>query len=325
MPFIRFLAGALAAVAIALGGAAGAPAPRAVAAEPATINLLMIPADSSAEAYYAQDLGYFKAAGLAVHIATMASSPAIISALVSGAADIGNSVVGSAVAARERDINVRFIAPAGLYLATSPTARLLTAKDAGLRTAADFNGKTIAVTGLADLTYYATRAWLEQNGGSAASVKFVELPIPEMAPALAQHRIDGAVMIEPFVTAAGADFQAVANPDDFVSKRFLATGWLVTDTWLQTHADVARRFAAVMKQTALWANAHQHESAEILLRYTKLTPETAAKMVRATYGVNLEASTMQPVIDSTQKYGSLKRAMAASELMWAPDVPGAKR
>lgn len=294
------------------------------AADPTPLNLLLIPTDSSAQAFYAQDLGYFKAAGLDVKITSMGSSPAIISALASGAADIGNSVVGSAVSAREHGIDVRFIAPAGLYLASSPTARLMTAKDSPLRNAADLTGKTVAVTGLADLTYYATLAWLDQKGGTASGVKFVELKLPEMAPALAAHRVDAAVLIEPFVTANGGELRTLATVDDFVAKRFLATGWLVSDAWLQSHADVARRFAAVMKQTAEWANGHRKESAEILLHYTKLSPETAAKMNRATYGVELETATMQPVIDSTQKYGDLKRAMSASELMWSPDAP-AKR
>lgn len=164
---------------------------------------MLIPADSSAEVYYAQDLGFFKAAGLDVRLSSMASSPAIVAALVSGAADVGNSVVGSAAAARARGIGVRFIAPARLYLATSTTS------------------------------------------------------------------------------SRSAPRNGVAR------ERCMA-------------ADAALRFAAAMRRTAAWANTHQKDSAAILLRYTKIAPDVAATMTRATYGTSLEPSLMQPVIDDAR-------------------------
>ena len=70
------------------------------AAETAVVNLINLPADNSAEVYYAQDLGYFKDAGLDVRITAMTNSAAIVASLVGGAGDIGNSVIGSAAQAR---------------------------------------------------------------------------------------------------------------------------------------------------------------------------------------------------------------------------------
>lgn len=298
-------------VALALGIAQPALADDAI-----PLNVVVIPADSAAEVFYAQDLGYFRAAGLDVHISQMTSSPAVISALVSGSVDIGNSVVGSAVAARSRGIGVRFIAPAGLYLASTPTSDLCALKDSPLRTASDFAGKTVAVTGLADLTYYAAKAWIDQNGGNAANVKFVELPLPEMVPALEQHRVDAAMLVEPFTAVGGDKLRVVSLADSSIAKRFLATGWLTSDSFLSTHADAAARFAAVMKKTADWANTHHKESAQILLRYTKLTPELAGKMIRATYGTTLDPADLDPVIANAEKYGKLPRPVTGAELTW---------
>jgi NitT/TauT family transport system substrate-binding protein len=289
-----------------------------MAADPATINLAIIPSESAAEAYYAQDLGYFKAAGLNVVITGFPASPPIIAAVSSGAADIGNSVVGSAVAARSRGIPVKFFAPAGLYLATAPTARLVGLKGTTVKTGADLAGKTVAVTGLADLTFFATKQWVELTGGNPNSMKFIELPEPEMVPALQQHRIDAGILIEPFIAGAGDDVGSIATIDDYVAKRFLATGWFASETWLAAHPDLALKFAAVMKQTAEWANKHHAESAAILLKYTKVTPDIVARMQRATYGSVLVVSDLQPVIDNAAKYGSFPRAVTAAELMWTP-------
>jgi NitT/TauT family transport system substrate-binding protein len=311
MKFVAFRVLAVTAI-ISLGGAP------AGAADPVNITVALIPSESAAQAYYAQDLGYFKAAGLNVTLIPMPASPPIIAAVSSGAADIGNSVVGSAVAARSRGIAVKFFAAAGLYLATAPTARLVGLKGSAFHTGVDLAGKTIAVTGLADLTYYATKQWVEATGGNPTSMKFIELPEPEMLPALKEHRIDAGILIEPFIAGAGDDVASIATIDDFVSKRFLATGWIASDTWLAAHPDVAVKFAAVMKQTAEWANAHRPESAQILLKYTKLTPEIIARMQRATYGTVLEPGLLQPVIDNAAKYGSFPRPVTAAELTWTP-------
>jgi NitT/TauT family transport system substrate-binding protein len=310
MNFVTLRALALAIVIAACTAPAGA-------ADPVKVTVALIPSESAAQAYYAQDLGFFKAAGLDVTFVPLPSSPPIIAAVSSGAADIGNSVVGSAVAARSRGIAVRFFAPAGLYLSSAPTARLVSLKGTIYKSGTELAGKTIAVTGLADLTFYATKQWVEATGGNPNAMKFIELSEPEMLPALKEHRIDAGILIEPFIAQAGDEVSSVAAIDDFVAKRFLATGWFASDAWLAAHADVAAKYAAVMKQTAEWANAHHAESAAILLKYTKVTPEIVSRMQRATYGTMLDAALLQPVIDNAAKYGSFPRPVTAAELMWS--------
>lgn len=143
----------------------------ASAAEPVKLTVAIIPSDSAAEAYYAQDLGYFRDASLDVTILPMQASPPIISAIVGGSVDIGNSVVGSAVAARAHGVPVKFLAPGGLYLAATPAARLVALAGSPLKTPKDFVGKTIAVSGLQDLVFWAARAWLTDGKVNPDDVK----------------------------------------------------------------------------------------------------------------------------------------------------------
>jgi NitT/TauT family transport system substrate-binding protein len=299
------------ALAVVLCGAGGN------AAETAVINLINLPADNSAQVYYAQDLGYFKDAGLDVHITSMTNSAAIVGALVGGAGDIGNSVIGSAAQARTKGIPVRFIAPAGLFVASEPTSALVVLKDSPLHNAADLTGKTVAVSGLQDLTYYATRAWIDQHGGDSTKVRFVEFPFPAMGAALDQRRVDAAYDIEPFLTAARSDLRVLGNAAAAVAPRYQATGWIATDSWLAAHGDIALRFSAVMRRTAIWANAHRKESAQILLRYMKITPEIADKMTRVTYELTLQPRLLQPPINIAAKYGD-EKVIPADELIWTP-------
>ena len=290
---------------------------RAADAPLAVINLINLPADNSAEVYYAQELGYFKDAGLDVRITGMTNSGAIIAALAGGGGDIGNAVVGSVADARGKGIPILYIAPAGLYDSASPTAALVTAKGSPITKAAQLDGKVVAVSGLNDLTYFATRAWIDQNGGHSASVKFIELPFPAMIAAVAQRRVDAAYDIEPFLTAGAADVHILARAAGSVAKRYQATGWIASESWLQSHADVALRFGTAIHRTAIWANAHHKESAQILLKYLKLDPTIVDRMNRVPYAVTLETRLVQPPIDTAAKYTG-QAPVSANSLIWAP-------
>lgn len=283
----------------------------------AVINLINLPSDNSAEIYYAQELGFFKDAGLDVRVTSMTNSGAIVAALAGGGGDIGNSVVGAVADARSKGIPILYIAPAGLYDSASPTAALVTLKGSPITKAADLNGKVVAVSGLLDLTHFATRAWIDQNGGNSASVKFLELPFPAMAAALAQHRVDAAYIIEPFYTAAAGELHILGRAAGSVAPRYQATGWVATESWLASHADLALRFAAAIRRTAVWANAHHQESAAILIKYLKLDPAIVGSMKRVNYSVTLETSLIQPQIDVAAKYTG-QRPVSANSLLWAP-------
>jgi NitT/TauT family transport system substrate-binding protein len=311
---LRRLVFALFAAALSFGIA---PAGRAADAPLTVINLINLPADNSAEVYYAQEMGFFKDAGLDVHVTPMTNSSAIIAALAGGGGDIGNSVVGSVADARGKGIPVLFLAPAGMSDISSPTAALIVAKDSPIKTAADLKGKTIAVSGLNDLTYFATRAWIDKNGGNSADSKYVELPFPQMAIAVVSHRIDAAYTVEPFYTAGLGDTRLLARASTGVALRYMATGWIATESWLASHADVALRFGAAIHRTAIWANAHHNESALILEKVLKVDPAVAAKMYRAPYALALEPRLIQPSIDTAAKYTG-QTTVPANSLIWAP-------
>ena len=238
----------------------GAPAR---AADPLTaINLINLPADSSAVVYYALDLGYFKDENLDVKITPMTNSGAIIAAIAGGGGDIGNSVVGSLADARAKGIPVLYFAPAGLYDAVSPTAALVTARKIRL-------------------DQESFRLWRGKSSPSAASTISRITPRARGSIRTAANRptssssncrsrrwprrskridADAAYIIDPFLTAGG-DLHSLGRAAEAVAPRYQATGWIANESWLASHADVALRFGVAIRKAAVWANAHQKESA----------------------------------------------------------------
>jgi len=292
-------------------------AARPARAETLTLQLGAMPTDASAQAFYALDRGFFKAAGLDVTLTVLTNTASIASAVSAGAVDIGYGSVVPLAEAHNRGLSFKAIAPAGMYAGLPSTLMMMVSKRSTAKTGADLNGKTIAVNGLRDLTQYTAQAWIAQNGGDIKTIKLVEIPFSEMGNALDAGRVDAAIIGEPYMSGSLGVARPLGDAGGAVGKRYYITTWFATEAWLNAHTAEARTFVNVMHQTAAWANGHHAESAVILSRYAKLTPEVMATMVRSTYGdaARLEPPMLQPVIDVAVKYGTTAPT-AAADLIW---------
>ena len=76
-----------------------------------------------------------------------------------------------------------------------------------------------------------------------------------------------------------------------------------------------RRLRTTIYSTAVWANTHLDESAEILAKYAKLDPEVVRTMNRSPYGTALTPDMLQPYLDLGYKYKYTSRPLKASDLI----------
>jgi NitT/TauT family transport system substrate-binding protein len=278
---------------------------------------MIVPIDAGAEVFYAKDMGFFAKAGIDVDIGTAANGGAAAAAVAGNAVDIGYSDMVSIASAFGRGIPFVVVAPAALHEATEPTNYLMVAANSPIRTAKDLSGKIVAGSGLGTISGYAPRAWIEANGGDLSTVKFVELPFPQMQPALDAGRVDAVAIAEPFLSIARKTDRIIASPYDAVAKEFLISAFFTTSTWAKEHPDLLNRFITAIHEAAVWGNANHAKSAEILLKYAKIDPELAANMVRIHYGERLNPALMQPVINVAAKYSKFP-AFPADDLIYKP-------
>jgi len=105
----------------------------------------------------------------------------------------------------------------------------------------------------------------------------------------------------------------LAPTHDAIAKTFLVGAWFRHEAWAQAHPDLVNRFRAVMRETARWANTHHDESSKILEKYMKLT--TAPEMRRVPFAETVDRAQVQALIDMAAKYGALKSAFPAADLL----------
>jgi NitT/TauT family transport system substrate-binding protein len=302
---------ALAATAAALGLPYAA-----LGADPTGLQMGTMPTDGSAQPFYGLDQNFFKDAGFDVKLTILNNTASLASAVASGALEIGFGSVIPLAQAHLRGLNFQVIAPATIYNGTTPVNVIMVGKNSTVKTAADLNGQTVAVNGLRDLTQYEMQAFIDRNGGDVKSVKLIETPFSEMAVALDSGRVAAGILAEPFWTAALATCRVLGNGSAAVGNHYMVTGWFASSEWLTKNAATAKRLQAVMLQIAKWANANHAETQAIVPKYTKITPEVAAHMVRAVIGdTKPDPALIQPVIDVAVKYGGMQ-SLPASDLIW---------
>ena len=275
----------------------------ALGQEQPPLRLATAPLDVSAEPYYALEMGFFRRAGLSnVTLQTIPTGAAMASAVAGGAIDIAISNIVSIAQAHQRSIPFTLIAPAGLYSSAAPTSMLMVANNSPLRTAGDLNGKTLGASGLRGIAQFAPMAWIDQHGGSSASVKFVEMTSPEMLTAIPAGRVDGGLIIEPFIAEALKTMRAFANVFDAVAPSFLISAHFANLDWAKAHVDVIRRYQRAIAETAAWANKNRPQTAGILIKVAHLKEDVVHAMTRIVYAERLTPALVQPVIDVTAKY-----------------------
>jgi NitT/TauT family transport system substrate-binding protein len=280
------------------------------------VRLGLLSSDNSANAYDALELGYFKRAGLDVQITTLQGGPVAAQSVAAGALDIGTANVATIAAARLRGIPLKFIAPASVSNPATMTDVIVVAKDSPFKTAADLNGKTFGINAIKALPQVSVASWMDKHGGDSKSIRFTELAFSQMGGALAAHRIDAALEVEPFVTNDRAVERALGPAIDGLGPHIMILGFFAGDTWLAEHADVATKFVEALRQASAWANAHRRESGAILSQYTKIEPGVVAAMARAEYGLALDPAVIAPIVDAAVRYGIIERPIPASDLIW---------
>jgi NitT/TauT family transport system substrate-binding protein len=269
--------------------------------------------DPTAEVLYAYDMGFFDKAGIDVTLQPLSNGGAIAAGVASGAIDIGVGNVIAIETAHKKGVPLAIVAPAAVNIDSAPSNVLIVAKNSPLQKASDLNGKVIATNPLRGIGDLLTSAWLDKNGGDSTTVKYIEIPFPQAEAVVTQGRADASLSVEPFITQSKADARVFSNPFAVLGDNYLITAYFAAGPWAQAHAALVARFAAVIRDTAEWANKNQTKSAEILAKYAHLDPDVVKQTVRARYATTLTPAQLQPTIDTAAHYKYIDGAFPAQE------------
>lgn len=268
---------------------------------------------------YAIQSGLFKKNGIDATVERSTSGAAATSAVVGGSFEVGKASTVSFMNAFARGLPIIAIAPAGEFDPARPNAHLCVKPDAPIKTGgADLNGKTVAVSALNDIFTLAVKAWVDQHGGDSSTIKLTEVPISSAVEAVASGRIDAAVVIEPFLAQAIAAKQVRSLGDvvESLGTHHIDSLWFTRVAYTQQQPDAVNRFIRVMREAAIYVNAHPVETAPILVEFAKVQTKDVGK-VRVLQGVKLDPALLQPTLDAAFKYGMIPKHIDAKDMIYS--------
>jgi NitT/TauT family transport system substrate-binding protein len=286
--------------------------------EPATLNVGVIPIADVAPLYLGMKKGFFEEEQLTIKPQLAEGGAAITPAVVSGDFQIGFSNTISLLIAASQDLPVEIISQGVLGGKTEEEAwaDLLVLKDGPIEEPKDLEGKTIAVNTLKNICEVTIKASLEEEGVAVDKLEFAEVPFPDMNAALEAGRVDGACVVEPFVSqgtagkARGIDpFYVRTAPDLTVATYFTST------QYAEENADVVDRFVKAINRSLTYAQSHPDEVREVLLDYTEIPPEAAEQIKLPIWRPDLNEPTIETLSELSLKYGLIEEEPDLDELI----------
>ncbi|MGO9780297.1 MAG: ABC transporter substrate-binding protein [Streptosporangiaceae bacterium] len=316
---------AVGSIAVALAAVAcsssGSTTPATTAANLETTNIVVgaLPVVDTAGLYLAQQEGYFKQEGLNVTISPIAASPDAIPEMEHGQVEIvaGANYVSffQAQAAGKGPFKVLVDGTS----CSTDTFEILALPDSNITSAADLAGKTIAVNTLNNIQTMLINTTLQTAGVDPKTVKYVAVPFPDMATALAEHKVDAISGVEPFITSAelSGGAQPVISTCTGPTANFPISGDFALQSWTQKNPNTARAFQAAMTRGQALADASRANVEQILPTYIKsLDPDQSAVVNLGQFPTSLNETHLNRVVSLMQTDGLVGAKFSVAPLLF---------
>jgi NitT/TauT family transport system substrate-binding protein len=288
------------------------------AAETTKLTVGVIPIADVAPLYLGIKQGFFEEQNLEIEPQLAEGGAAITPAVLSGDFQIGFSNTISLLIAASKDLPVTIISQGVLGGKTEDEAwaDLLVLKDGPIKEPKDLEGKTIAVNTLKNICEVTIRKSLSDMGVDDSTLKFTEVPFPDMNAALEAKRVDGACVVEPFVSqgkagkAKGIDpFYVNTAPDLTVATYF------TSKQYAEENPEVVERFVTAMEQSLDYAQQNPDAVRDILTEYTQIPPEAAANIKLPQWRKDITLDTVELLSQLSLEYGLIESEPDLNELI----------
>jgi NitT/TauT family transport system substrate-binding protein len=270
------------------------------------ITVGVIPIADVAPVYLGIDKGFFRQEGLDVKLQPIEGGAAVIPAVAKGDIQFafGNAV--SLAFAQQRGLDFQYVTE-GVQGGATPedsTNGLIVHKESDIRTPQDLAGKTFAVNTLNSLGEVTIKSALEKEGVDISNLKFVEVPFPDMIPALERRQFDVAWTTEPFISGAlAAGHRKILDPMVATHPRLTLAAYFAAAEFIEQNPEVVAKFKRAMNRSLDYAAAHEPQAREAIARNTEIPPEVVARMPLPHWTSELNAESIRVLLQQCEKYG----------------------
>jgi len=268
--------------------------------------------------FLAMERGFFKAEGLELETVPMAGGAVIVQGVTSGDLQFGWTNVISLYQAHVAGFDFKLIAGGATNRrGSNETHAIVVGKDSAIKSAKDLAGKTVAVNTLNNIVHLMAMAWADKNGGNSSKIKFVEIPFPQMEPALIAGRVDAISVQEPFaaVAARRPETRVLASPWGDVLPQFLVASWFASEKWIAKNKETSRAFVRAIHRGVDAIHADKDAARAAMIKWAGLNPDFAGKIGLPLFEKGVSEKDVQVTMDLTYRYKMISKPLKARDVL----------
>ncbi len=300
--------------AVALCASAAAPAR---AADPVKINIGTTPLADVMPAFIAKEKGFFAKRGLDVSFTIIPLNPTIPAALLAKAIQVGAPNAAVFIQAVDGGLDLQLIAGSTTTPSMGAGIAYVTREDVPYDGPQSLEGKKIIIPGLGSSVEVLFRKWLADKGVDQKKVAFVEISSPQTSDTLKGKTVDGAVVVEPFLTRVlqvGTGRLAARFMDGLADEK-LGISYVATREWAAANKEAVKNFSAAIDEAIAWGNVNQQEARNLIQPHLNL-PQTVIDALPFPHMSNKATpDSITWWIDVMKTQGRLRSALKPAEMI----------
>jgi NitT/TauT family transport system substrate-binding protein len=287
------------------------------------VTLGYVPYSDDASLFYAQDSGIFRKHGLNVTFVAQASPVAVEASMASGTEQFGFITTPVLVNLATKGVGVKCVSTVDGNEPTDPandTTVLVAAKGSGITSIKDLAGKSVAEVQLTSLNSLSVQVLAKQAGIDPNRIHQIAIPFPQMPAALAQGRVQAAVIVAPFTQTALAEGATVlTHPNQVLFPNGTLTCLDAMSSYISANPTVASEFRAAMNESVTYSATHQDVVKQTLVKGLGLTATVAAKQVLATnFATTFNLASITAIENDMKEFGIISTVPDPASLIWNP-------
>lgn len=283
------------------------------------VTVGIVPFSPNAVLFLAQKNGIFKKHGLNVTTESAAAPTPIVASMVAGKDQFGFVTTPVLVNANAQGTDIKCVSPIdGELSADRDSSALVAAKNSGIKSVKDLAGKTVAVVQLSSINLIGAQKLV--NDAGAKGTKFVAMPFPQMPQALADGRVDAAVITSPYVDIAlKAGAVPLAHPSSQLWPNGTIYCYAATGSYLKSNPKVAKEFQDAMVEAINYTKGHESEAKATLVDGLKLSPQEAqAQVIPSNFVPKINTDSIASIEQAMKDQGALAKPVDPKSLVWNP-------
>jgi NitT/TauT family transport system substrate-binding protein len=293
------------------------------AAAVTNITLGYVPYSDDASLFYAEDSGIFRQHGLNVSFVAQASPVAVEASMASGTEQFGFVTTPVLINLNAKGVGIKCVSTVDGNEPTNPaddTTVLVAAKGSGITSIKDLAGKNVAEVQLTSLNSLSVEVLAKQAGIDPSSIHQIAIPFPQMPAALAQGRVQAAVIVDPFTQTALAEGATVlSHPNQVLFPNGTLTCLDAMSSYISANPTIVSEFRAAMDQSVAYSATHESVVKQTLAKGLNLPMATAEKQVLSTnFSTTFNTASIGQIESDMKEFGIITTEPPASSLIWNP-------